>query len=190
MLERVTNWARVELANIKEFHNHNRFFPPNARVTTGLLTKPGESVSLYERSIRIAPPYLLLSLRHRRKKGSSEKDRQKLIEAGLRSLSGTYSFQLGDDHGVQLKITIENDEITQYLRAHTNAIIVFLSFDDGKKIRYKDGLVMQTQGDRKNSISFDFPNVSDIPNRDYTRLSIFAKPSKGEKPHRYILTLK
>lgn len=166
----------------KEINRFNRAFGfeinPN-----GVLTKPGEEIHPLHRGLITAG----LSFSSRRKiiKGENlpEKERRQVREAAwLKSISGTYSLNLPPEGGVNVAITIDNNEALSYLTANadTNTMVAFLTYRDKRYYRYKESKRIGVIKENGTWLTYAFPQVQEDPTK-HTSLCIYTRPLDDNK---------
>lgn len=191
MLERVIHNVKEELKCFNEFRRKDRFFPNDSSVTLGLLTKPGEDINPLMFGLLTAQGSLGLMLDFKRNKGRLSEDKAKRVRAAaLLSLSGNYNFQLDEQSGLRLKVTIENIDAYEYLAANIDTMVAFLKFlDDGKRLRYKESSGIKVEGEGNSSMAFEFPQVKEIP-KNSVELYTYIKPFKEDRASKRFGSLK
>ena len=173
------NWFKYELEWQKETDWFHEFFV-GIECPNGVLTKPGEEIHPLQRGLITAVGSFGLMKKVVEGKTLSEEQRRRVREAAwLTSLSGNYTLEaLPEREGVRVGITLENNEALKYLSssANTGSIVVFLSYHDGRRYRYKESSSIKAVLDESSpGIIFDFFEPHEAPTRD-VRLFIYTQP--------------
>jgi len=180
------NLISHEVELYKEFDRFGRF----DRVFSfkidpdGVLTKPGEEIHTLHR--RLITAGLSVSSKRKIIKGGNltEKERRQVREAAwLKSISGTYSLNLPPEGGVNVAITIDNNEALSYLTANAdkNTMVAFLSYRDKRHFRYKESESIGVIKDENGTwLTYAFPQIQEDPTR-LTSLYIYTRPLDNNK---------
>jgi len=166
----------------KELYRFHRTFGYEI-IPNGVLTKPGEEIHPLHRGLLTAG--LPFSSIHKINKGENlpEEERRQVIEAAWLSISGTYSLNLPPEGGVNVAITIDNNEALTYLTANAdkNTMVASLNYRNKRHFRYEESKSIGVTKDENGTwLTYAFPKVQEDPTVD-TSLYICTRPLDNNK---------
>lgn len=173
----IVNWLSYERNLYKELRKFNKFFLGNEKPNE-VLTKNGEAINPLTLSLITAKDRVPIIINSLLGDPLPAEQQQRIRHAILFSLTGNYDVNpLSEKEGIEVGITLENNDAQNYLSRNLNNMVAFLRYWDGKREQHKESSAITiSQGNDPPRIVLDFPQTNEALSRN-NRLYIYTRPA-------------